>query len=96
MDNRGDIEELLLVRRIDALVSASPFVLVAAVFSIAFLFVTFGNDVPPPLLAGWALSALVMLAVRVTVMRRITLPGADRLRSGAVSVFSRRLSGPAA
>lgn len=81
MDERGEIESLLLGRRINALVSASPFVLVAAVFSIAFLFVTFGNDVPPGLLAGWALSALLILAVRVAVMRRVAQAESDPLRS---------------
>lgn len=81
MDDRGDIEGLLLGRRIDALASASPFVLVAAVFSIAFLFATFGDDVPSEPLAAWALGALLILAARLAVMRRISREEADPLRS---------------
>lgn len=81
MDDRGDIAELLLGRRIDALASASPFVLAAAVFSTAFLVATFHDDMPAGLLAGWALAALLFLGVRVAVLGQITGEEADPLRS---------------
>lgn len=81
MDDRGDIEGLLLGRRIDALASASPLLLFAAAFSVLFLFATFRDHMPPAQLFSWVIIALSIFALRVAVLTRIGDAETDPLQT---------------